>query len=231
MNKKDKNNTLILIPVYNEAQVLGSVITNIKERGFKNILVVDDGSEDRTSIIAKRKNAVVIKHFLNRGAGAATQTGIEYTKMNNYKYLIIIDGDGQHHPRDLDNLLSVLIKSNSDMVIGNRFLNTSNQFPFSRIIYNKIANYLTCLFCKNYYTDTQSGFRAFTKTALQHIKIENDGFEFCSDIIIMADKKGLKISETPIRVTYNQYSLNKGQNFLMGVRTGIKLILGKLIKY
>lgn len=231
MRKEDKNKTLILIPVYNEGKVLGGVIKDIKERGFKNILVVDDGSEDRTSIVAKRKNAVVIKHFLNRGAGAATQTGIEYAKMNHYKYLIIIDGDGQHHPEDINYLLSALIKTNSDMVIGNRFLNTKNKFPFSRIVYNKIANHLTCLFCKKYYTDTQSGFRALNNKALQKIKIENDGFEFCSDIIIMADKQGLKITETPIRVTYNKYSLNKGQNFLMGVRTGIKLILGKLIKY
>lgn len=231
MKKSIKNNTLILIPVFNEGPVLGKVIKSIQAKGFDNILVVDDGSTDSTKKVAEKNNAFVVSHFLNRGAGAATQTGIDFAKEYQYEYLVIIDGDGQHHASDIINLLDKLIKTDSDMVIGNRFMNKENKFPNSRIIYNKIANLLTCLFCNNIYTDTQSGFRAFNRTALYQINIQNDGFEFCSDVIIMADKKGLKITEAPIKVTYNEYSLNKGQNLFMGIKTGIKLILGKLIKY
>ncbi len=209
----------IFIPAYNEEKMISSVIKDIRFCGFNHIYIIDDGSLDRTVEIAKKENAVVLRHLINRGAGAATQTALEYARKKKLPYVLFMDADGQHIPKQIQSLMDSMEKNQTDLIIGSRFLVKKTDTPFSRKTYNYIGNKLINLTSKYNYTDTQSGFRLLNKKAIHAIQLNIDNFGFCSEMILLAEKAGLKIDETAITVNYTDYSLNKGQNFLEGIRT------------
>ncbi len=219
----EKSDILIIIPAYNEGTVIATVIRDLKEKGFSHVLVVDDGSKDNTPIIAKRE-ANVISHLINRGAGAAAQTGIAYARKYGYNYLIQIDGDGQHYSEDAENLIMEMSKGMADIVIGSRFLESSQSIPQRRIFYNKVSNIFTNWFCIGNFTDSQSGFRILNRRAIEQLNLTLDGFGYCSEMIFIAEKCGLNIAEVPIRVRYTPYSLSKGQSFNNGIDTALHLL-------
>ena len=220
----NKSDLLIILPAYNEAKVIGKVLMDIQKEGYLNICLIDDGSSDNTHKIAKNYGVQVLTHLVNRGAGAAIQTGITYAKNEDYQFAILIDGDGQHLPKDIESLCQKMEKTDADIIIGNRFFITENSVPKHRIAYNQIANVFTNLFCKNNYDDTQSGFRLLNRNAIEKINLKNRGFGFCSEMIIISEKLSLKIEQTPIRVLYTEYSMNKGQNLREGVRTARSIL-------
>jgi len=220
----NKSNILIILPAYNEAQVIENVLLDIKKQGYVNICLVDDGSVDNTGEIAQQQGVEILTHPINRGAGAAIQTGITFAKKKGYEFAILIDSDGQHLPEDIENLFKKMQESDADIVIGNRFFGSVNTVPKIRITYNKIANIITNFFCKNNYADTQSGFRLLNRNAIEKINLKNRDFGFCSEMIIEAEKLNLRIEETPIRVLYTEYSMNKGQNLREGVRTARSIL-------
>lgn len=209
----------IFIPAYNEEKSIRQVILEIKENGFKNIYIIDDGSMDRTSAIAKSEGVKTIKHIINRGVGAATQTAIEYARKNKFQRMVLMDADGQHNPSDIEKLTHEMNISDADMVIGSRFLQGESNIPFSRRLYNSIGNRLINLTCKNKYSDTQSGFKLLNKNAIHSLDLSIDNFAFCSEMILLAEKQNLLIKEISIQVRYSEYSLSKGQGFLEGVKT------------
>lgn len=209
----------IFIPAYNEEKSIRQVILKIRENGFQNIYIVDDGSEDRTSFIAKSEGAIVIRHIINRGVGAATQTAISYAKKHQFNYMILMDADGQHDPADIEKMVLKMKTSNTDMVIGSRFLNDYKSIPFSRKLYNSIGNKLINLSCKNNYSDTQSGFKLLNKHAIHSFNLQIDNFAFCSEMILLAERKELKVIEIPIQAIYTKYSLGKGQGLTEGIKT------------
>jgi polyprenyl-phospho-N-acetylgalactosaminyl synthase len=219
----EKSEILIIIPAYNEGSVIGAVISDLKEQGFSHILVVDDGSSDDTALIAK-KEARVISHLINRGAGAAAQSGIAYARQFGFNYLIQIDGDGQHYTEDSEKLIAEMSRGQSDIVIGSRFLESSHSIPQRRIFYNKVSNIFTNWFCIGNFTDSQSGFRILNRRAIEQLNLTLDGFGYCSEMIFIAEKCGLRISEVPIRVRYTDYSLSKGQSFSNGIDTALHLL-------
>jgi glycosyltransferase involved in cell wall biosynthesis len=224
----NKSDILIILPTFNEGAVLEQVLEDILKQNYSKICLVDDGSSDNTLEIAKKFNLIVLIHPINRGAGAAVQTGIQYARNNKIQYAVLMDSDGQHLPEDIEVLYDKLIEVKADIVIGNRFYNQSNDVPAKRIAYNKIANILTNIFCKNNYLDTQSGFRILNRTAIEKLNLKNKGFGFCSEMIIESEKLNLKINETPINVLYTEYSMSKGQNLREGVRTA-RSILYKIL--
>ena len=220
----NKADILILLPAFNEATVIGKVLSGIRAAGYPSVCVVDDGSSDDTGDQAQKSGAAVITHPINRGAGAAVQTGIAYAKKRGFQFAVLMDSDGQHLPGDIDSLCAKMEASEADIVIGNRFSKTKNAVPNHRIFYNQIANIFTNIFCKKNYTDTQSGFRLLNRKAIENINLKNRGFGFCSEMIIFSEKNNLRIEETPIRVLYTEYSMNKGQNFQEGVRTARSIL-------
>lgn len=226
-NKINVDDLLVVVPVYNEGEVIQDIVQSIQEQGFKNICVIDDGSLDNTKEILPTLKVVNIRHKINRGAGAATLTGIYHARRNNYRYVVLMDGDGQHDPKDIRLLITSMIETNADIVIGNRF-GKENTIPTKRLRYNKIANLFVRLLSGLKYRDTQSGFRLLNRRAIENIELKNRGFGFCSEMIIYAEQNGLKISETPISVTYTPYSMNKGQNLNEGVRTA-KSVLWRVL--
>ncbi|MFK5982016.1 MAG: glycosyltransferase family 2 protein [Flavobacteriaceae bacterium] len=226
----DKSNIWVFLPAYNEATVIGSVIQEVKSCGFFNIVVIDDGSTDTTSLIAKEEGAHILRLCINRGVGAAIKTGILYAKIKNLEQIVFLDADGQHFPKDIIKLVNEMKQKNSDVVIGSRFITKESQIPFTRIIFNKVANLFTH-FGKSEVSDSQSGFRLLNKTAIKKLELELDGYGTCTEMVWKINKLNLKLDETPIRVKYTKYSKSKGQNLWKGIQTAFYLIKNHLYEH
>ena len=215
----------IVIPAFNEATRLPGVLKRILHLGYRHIIVVDDGSDDNTADVAREHNVYVVRHPINLGVGAATQTGIAYALKNGASYIVTLDGDHQHLPEDIEHLLSAIRDSDKDMIIGSRFMKHDNQIPPIRYFYNQIGNIVTFLVTGHYLTDSQSGMKVISRKFAKDTRINCNGFEFCVEMIRNAKRHRYKISEIPISVKYSKDTLQKGQSFLNGVR-----MIGRLIR-
>jgi len=218
---------LIIIPAYNEQESIRDVIRGLKRCDYANILVVDDGSTDRTFEIVNELNVYIARHMMNRGAGAASATGFEIAKIINPDIVITFDADGQHDAADIVKLIEPIRKEEADVVIGSRML-ASLGMPLRRTIYNIIANAMTFMLSGISVSDTQSGLKAFNRKAYNLINIETARMEFCSEIIHKIKKNNLRHKEVEITPIYTDYSLSKGQGFIVGVKTLLRLLLSKL---
>lgn len=224
-------NLLVIVPAYNEGKRIQKLINRIRHAGFHDILLVDDGSSDNTAEIAQKSGIQVARHIINRGPGAATQTGFDIALKNDYEYVATIDGDNQHDPEEIGSLLDKLIESKADMVIGNRFLKGTNYIPQIRNVYNGVANLITFLFAGKWVSDTQSGMKVIRVEILPRIRLKTDGYEFCSEMIIKANKEKLRIVEAPISVYYDKEVRKKGQSFTNGVKTVTNLVQNLFFRY
>jgi len=184
MNRK----VFIIIPAYNEATIIEAVLDEIRREGYKNIIVIDDGSSDDTGSRV-RKQAIVLKHFLNRGKGAAIRTGMEAAKKMDAQAVVTMDGDGQHNPRNIAAMIKKLNKG-YDVVLGSRLLNRKDM-PLVKICANYLGNIFTWLMYGIYVSDSQSGFRAYSKKALQLVDTKTDHYEYDSEIIREIAKQSL----------------------------------------
>lgn len=216
----------IIIPAFNEESVISDVISEIKEAGFSNIIIIDDGSQDKTYEKASALTGVItLKHFLNRGKGAAVKTGIEAAKLLDADIVITMDGDGQHNPEDAKKMID-LVSQGFDVVLGTRLKNPKGM-PYYKIIANHLGNFFTWTIYGLWVTDSQSGFRAYSKKALQLIETKTDRYEYDSEVIREISRHKLKYAEVPIEVRYTEYSTNKKHkmNLKNGLKTLIKIIL------
>jgi len=225
---------IVIIPAFNEGRQIGKTIADLSPVVKKeNILVVDDGSSDNTCEQAKQNGVHVIRHIVNRGAGAATKTGMDYAlNQLNADVVVTFDADGQHYPEDIPQLIKPVAEEGVDVVIGSRFISWDHiAVPRSRRAGNYLANLFTFVFSGVWSTDSQSGFKAFSRQALEKIQIKSNTFEFCSEIFLEIKKHNLKFKEVPIKIKYSQYSLSKGQNSLkQGLKTLIKFIAAKYLE-
>jgi glycosyltransferase involved in cell wall biosynthesis len=151
----------IVLPAYNEEKIIQDTLREIQSVGYKNIIVVDDGSHDQTYERAKKiPGIVVLRHKLNRGKGAATKTGIEAAKLLDAGIIVTMDSDGQHNPQDIARLIEPIEKNHCDVVLGTRLQNPKGM-PWYKICANHIGNALTWYFYGLWVSDSQSGFRAY----------------------------------------------------------------------
>ena len=208
--------TLILIlPAFNEAQVIAKVLQKIKIAVKKlpiktEILVVNDGSADNTLKIVEKSKVKVITHIINRGLGASLGTGMEYAKRKTADFAITMDSDGQHNPGDIIKVLTPLMKNQADVVIGSRLLGNKQDMPFLRRLNNKAFNLLTLGLFGITTTDSLSGFRGFSKKAIQKIKLKTERMEVSNEFFTEIKRNQLKFTEVPIKVIYTDYSMQKG---------------------
>lgn len=223
------NDVLVAMPAYNEGPVIAAVVKDILSFGFPHVLVVNDCSKDKTATIAAQAGAIVVSHPVNRGAGAATGTAIEYARRNGYQYLCLIDADGQHRPDEIPGLLAAGKKY--DMVVGSRIVGVKNM-PIQRRIANRVGSLLTALFFGVYINDSQSGFRLLNRRAIESIKITYDRFEFASEMLGEIRRNKLSVGEVPITVIYTEHSqgktthsAGKGQNILNGFWMIVRFLL------
>lgn len=226
MDRKLKD-ILIVVPAYNEEKSIQLVIENLRRYGYHNILVVDDGSNDRTLEIAKESDVYVASHLLNRGPGNASATGFEIARILNPEIVVTFDADGQHDVADIIKLTEPIQKNEADVVIGSRMLDKS-AMPLKRLFYNKIANIVTFIVYGFTVSDTQSGLKAFNRKAYNFINIETSGMEFCSEIVHKIKENNLRLTQVGVSSIYTDYSLSKGQSFAVGIKTLLRLMLSRL---
>jgi glycosyltransferase involved in cell wall biosynthesis len=216
----------IVVPAYNEASTIRRVIRGLRQHGYRNIVVVDDGSEDDCGTQAREEGAIVLRHVINRGLGGALGTGLHAAAMLGAAIIVTFDGDGQHAPEDVRAVVGPIAAGEADLVIGSRIADRRGM-PWYRQIANRVANLVTRVIFGVRSSDSQSGLRAFSRAAAQRIRISTNGMEVSSEILAEAARRGLRIAEVPIRAIYTEYSLSKGQSFKAGVRTAWKLLLAK----
>jgi len=211
----------IVIPARNEATVIENVIAGIKKTGFDNVIIVDDGSRDNTQEVAKSAGAIVLRHRIGRGKGAAIKTGLVVARNKGAKIVVTMDGDGQHDPVDIQAVIAPIIAKEADVVLGTRLFDSKN-ISIYKVIANKTANVLTRILTGLWVTDSQSGFRAYDAKALNIMSQVGDKYEYDSEIIRQIARNRLKYKEVPIRVYYTDYS--KGKAHKQGVVNGLKTL-------
>lgn len=221
----------VVLPAYNESEVINEVISEINDHGYYNIIVVDDGSEDDTfQKAADKEDVIVLRHKINRGKGAATKTGIVAACVLDADVVVTMDGDGQHDPADIEPLIKPIVKGGCDVVLGTRMVKPDGM-PLIKVVANKIGNICTLLLYGILVSDSQSGFRAYSRYAADIIDTRADKYEYDSKVIREINKKYLRFTEVPIVVRYTEYSMNKPvkQGFVNGLKTLSRMVWDKLV--
>lgn len=205
---------LCAIPCLNEEVAIGSVVLRAR-RHVQEVLVVDDGSADNTEEVARLAGATVLRHKENRGKGEAYRTLWAHARVHGFDALVVLDGDGQHDPDEIPLLLAKL--QDADMVIGARW-GESTEMPLWRKVGKRVLDYGTAMASESgkgggegpKLTDSQSGFRAYSRKALEAIEPRQAGFSVESQMLIDAHAAGLRIGETRIHCRYDVDSSTQG---------------------
>jgi len=207
---------VVAVPAYNEDRFIGSVVLKLRTLGFM-VLVVDDGSSDATASVAESAGAIVVRHPLNRGKTAAVQTVFEHARKLDVAALVLLDGDSQHDPADVERLVEPVLAGQADMVVGSRFIGTHSDIPRWRVAGQHALTMATNLGSGLHLTDTESGFRAFSRRALDEMRFRGRGFSLEPEMQFEAKQRGWKVLEVPIQV---HYALAIKRNpLLQGMRT------------
>lgn len=201
----NRANLMVALPAYNEEVAIGSVVARCKKYA-DTVVVVDDGSKDHTAEIARLVGAEVITREKNGGYGAAIKTCFETAKKYDVEAMVILDADGQHNPDEIPRLVDEMVNGQFDIVIGSRFVNGNDKtqnIPAYRKVGMLVLDTATGVGSGSHTTDSQSGYRLYSKNAIRKIHFKNDGMAAGSEILIQAADKKLKISEVPINVRYD----------------------------
>ena len=215
-----------VIPAWNEEQNIGPVLTGLK--GFADeVIVVDDCSSDRTGAIAEQHGALVLRHPINRGQGAALQTGNAFALKNKADIIVHFDADNQFSAAEIPAMIAPLLAGQADIVFGSRFLGKKSNLPyFKRKIIMPLARMINYYIFRIKLSDPQNGFRALTRESAQKIIIENRGFAHNNEIQLKAFQENLRIQEVPVTVTYHHF----GQKIGSGFKILEDLLISKIIK-
>lgn len=190
----------VVIPAYNEERFLGSVL--LKARRYADtLIVVDDGSTDGTEEIALAAGAAVVRHKHNQGKGAALNTGLRAAREMGADVVALIDGDGQHLAEEITAVLEPVLRGEADVVVGSRYLK-ENETPEHRVVGHRAMNLLTNVTSGVHLTDSQSGFRAFSRKAIDSLSFSSSGFSVESEMQFLAGQNRLKTMEVPITIRY-----------------------------
>ena len=221
MKLKNLNKVWVVIPAHNEEKHIEGVIKNTKKFA-KNILVVDDGSKDKTSVIAERSGAFVLKHIVNLGKGAALKTGCEYAIKKGAEKIVVLDADGQHDPKEIPEFIKAL--DNADIVFGYRRLNKN--MPFVLRYGNWFIFFMAKLLFGLKIADTQCGYRAFRSNAYNKIKWNAVDYSMESEMIANAGKAHLRYKQIPIETIYSDKY--KGTTVIDGFKIVLNMVWWKL---
>jgi len=196
-------NITVGIPAYNEEKNIASIIVKLKKI-VDTIIVCNDGSNDSTSEIAKNLGVIVIDHSKNLGYGAGIHSIFRKAREINSDVLVTIDADGQHRIEDIKKVVEPIEKGEADLIIGSRFLDTTQkQIPGYRKIGIKLITKVTNSSLKNKITDSQSGFRAYSKNVVSKLNVSDIGMGISTEILIKSSALGFRIAEVPITVLYD----------------------------
>lgn len=200
MRKQNNNALCVLIPAYNEANTIGLLVDELKTKRLKTY-VVDDGSDDKTALIAKKNGAIVIRNRNNQGKGASLRMGFQRILKDGFDAVLTMDADGQHKVSDIDNFRHKMNEAEADLIIGNR-MNDTKQMPYIRMLTNYFMSGMLSHFAGSSIPDTQCGFRLIKKEVLLKVNLEFKRYEIESELILQAAKYDFRIASVPIQTVY-----------------------------
>ncbi len=201
--KRSAMNKCIIIPAYNEEILINRIIKNIRKKISADIIVIDDGSEDQTSLEAEMAGAYVIKHPFNLGYGIALQTGYKYALQKGYDYLAQMDGDGQHNPTDIPLLFKELENGDCDIVIGSRFLTGNFEIGFLKKTAIALFSKIILILTGEKISDPTSGFQAMNARVLRFFSKDFPYDYPDANIIILMHRMGFTVKEIPVSMYPN----------------------------
>ena len=201
MSKPPQLKILVAMPAYNEEKYIGSLVAEARQYGDE-VLIIDDGSTDGTSETARLAGATVIQHKENKGYGAAVQSILAEAKRISPDILVLLDADSQHDPNEIPRLVKP-ISQGFDLVIGSRKL-LRDSIPLYRRIGQGVISYFCYILSGEKLSDSESGFRVFSRKAVGMLELREDGMSVSAETIAKAAEKGLKITEIPISITYTR---------------------------
>lgn len=208
ITEQNKKDTFIVIAAYNESKNILGVLKDLTTAGYPNIVVVDDGSTDDTyQVLKQTKDITVLRHIINRGQGAALQTGQVYAIQQNAKYIVHFDADGQHPLNQIPDLLTPLISEGYEFTCGSRFLTkeSTQHVPTGKQFILSLGTWFNWFLYGIKMTDAHNGFRAMTKDAAAKIVITEDRFEHASEIVDLIKLKNIKFKEVPVIINYDNH--------------------------
>lgn len=220
--------TWVVVPVYNEAAVIGGVIGQLR-RVFPNVVCVDDGSGDGSWEIVRHCAPHALRHLVNRGQGAALQTGTEYALRLGARRIAHFDADGQHRIEDLARLASEVASGGCDIALGDRFGGDASQIPAGRrlllrsaVLFHRAASGIEL-------NDVHNGLRVLSRDAAERIEITADRMAHASEIIDLIARSGLRVRQVPVTIRYTEYARAKGQRWTGGFRIMFHYLVGRVL--
>lgn len=219
--------TLALIPAFNEERFIGSLVLAVRSY-VDEVIVVDDGSTDRTAAIARLAGATVVRHGVNQGKAAGVNTGFAYARRLKPRAVVMLDGDGQHSADDIERVLAPVLAGEADIVVGSRFLDVKSDIPayrqFGQHGLTLITNVASGVRC----SDSQSGFRAFSAAAIDTLSFSQGGFSIESEMQFLIREHKLRVVEAPISVTYAEKAKRNPVRHGIQVVNGVLRLVGQL---
>jgi glycosyltransferase involved in cell wall biosynthesis len=218
----------LVIAAYNEGERLDRTLRQVCSLPVQ-VVVVDDGSRDHTHDVALRHSVWALRHRINRGQGAALQTGIDFALRQGAEIIVTFDADGQHCTEDLEAIIEPVRSGRADVALGSRFLGKAVGLRVSRWLVLKLGVLFTRLVSGIRVSDTHNGFRAFSRRAAQKLHITQDRMAHASEILDRIVAEQLRFCEVPVTIRYSAETLHKGQSSWNAVKIAGELLLGRLI--
>ncbi|MSR85584.1 glycosyltransferase family 2 protein [Candidatus Uhrbacteria bacterium] len=223
---------IAVMPAYEEASRIEAAILDVK-RFIADIVVVDDGSQDQTADVARRTGAIVLRHVINRGQGAALKTGTQAALKLGADVIVHIDADGQHDGEFLPRLIESITNDQADVVLGSRFLGVKSEgMPWSRrVLHVGIHLFNTLVLGISFrFTDPQSGLRAMKREVAESLEFFQDRYAHCSEILRLLSRSTFRVTEVPTKIRYTSDSLAKGQKASNALKIVWQLLMGSFQK-
>ena len=215
----------LVVPLYNEAAVIGEVVRRARAV-FPNVVCVDDGSSDASAQEAERAGAVVVRHPVNLGQGAALQTGFEYAlAVPGMRWVVTFDADGQHQVQDVVAMLDKARAEQLDVVFGSRFLDDRTQAGTLKKLVLRAAVAYTNLTTSTKLTDAHNGLRVISRAVLSRVNITQNRMAHASELVAQIGALDVRYGESPVHVLYTDYSRSKGQSLWNAVNILVELML------
>lgn len=222
------SDTVLVIPVYNEGEVIRGVLNRALKQ-YRHVVCVNDGSKDNSKSEILTTNAYLIDHPINMGQGAALQTGIEFARTLPVQYFVTYDADGQHRLEDVKSMLDVIRHQPVDIVMGSRFLgHKAVNMPKMKRRVLKLAIMFSNATSGLKLTDTHNGLRVFNKKVADEMQITVPDMAHASEILEMVKHKKWRYTEIPVTIEYTEYSMKKGQSLLNAINIAFDTILRKV---
>ena len=197
---RSKERGCAILPAYKEEKNVRKTVEEVLQY-VSDVLVVDDGSPDGTAEEARKTEAVVLVHEVNRGKGSALQTGFEYAAEHGYEYVITMDSDGQHAPSDIPVFVEAYVRTGIPVLIGNRMVDTSSM-PRLRRWTNRFMSRLLSRRMGQFIADTQNGFRLYHRDVLPFLDVESTGYAAESEVLLRLAERGVRMDSVPVKTIY-----------------------------